>query len=711
MLNQDQIQQIYKWWHVFKNDGNLVEIRCIGDKVTYSGYYKNINNLLRDVSAHDDVNIYFTINPINESCHGRPQCEQMLRNPKNATVDAEIIGREWVFIDFDCEKVTNVNSTEEEKEFAHQKALQVYRYLKQHGFSEPVIVDSANGFHAYIRCSLAPTEENDLLISRFLKSLAMLFSDEHVSIDVKTANRARVAKLPGTFSRKGSALSDDRPQRMCKIIKVPSEIIPTSKDYFKSIADLFPEEVVKPSAHNNYSTEPFDLPKFLSEHNINYKTENVAGGTKYILDHCLFDESHKGKDAVIFQRENGAIAYHCFHSHCEHFTWRDARLKIDPHAYDKKDYQEFQHKQRYFSRYEPVPVEIKKENEQDGKKWLSLKDVQRIKDEDLIAIPTGIFMLDRAIKGLILGEISILSGINASGKTSFINTLLLNAVQKGFVAGLWSGELQASRLKGWIYQTAAGKANVEKVVGSEKSYETVDRVVPMIDEWLDKKLYVYNNNYGSKWKQLLTDITECIDTLKAQFIVLDNLMAMSLEEIAGDKNEKQKQFILELAELAKQKNIHILVVAHPRKEANNTLLRKESISGTSDLTNVVHNLFLIHRITQDFSKRACEFWGKEKTAELCLYDNVIEVAKNRAYGYVDYTVGLYYETETRRFKNNVSEYIHYGWEPDNGYQQYVGTTSNYMPINYGFSSQTQITDTHEYDVSGMWGDDTNDIPY
>ena len=700
MLNQEQIQQIYQWWHVFKNDGDLVEIRCIGDKVTYSGYYKNIENLIRDVSSHDDCNIYYTINPINESCHGRPQCEQMVRNPKNTTADAEIIGRCWVFIDFDCEKVTNVNSTAEEKEFAHRKALEVYRFLKKEGFNEPVIVDSANGFHAFYPCRLSATEENDLLVSRFLKALDLMFSDEHVSIDVKTYNRARVVKLAGTFSRKGSARSSDRPQRMCKILKVPNEIVPINKEYFQKIADIYPEEEIRPTRENHYSTEKFDVEAFLQKHNIAYKAQSITGGVKYILDHCVFDETHRGKDAVIFQRENGAIAYHCFHAHCEHFKWADVRKKFEPDAYDKKDYKEFQQKQRYFAKYTEVEP-IKEENANDGKKWLCFDDIQTIRDEDLIAIPTGIYTLDKALKGLILGEVSMLSGINASGKTSFLNTLALNAIQKGFNVALWSGELQSFRLKGWIAQTAAGKMNVSKVAGSDFAYETNQNVMPKIGKWLDKKLFIYNNNYGTLSDQLVKDVSDCIEQNKTRFIILDNLMSISLDNKQGDKNEKQKQLILELSELAKQKNVHILLVAHPRKEANFTLLRKESISGTSDLTNVVQNLFLIHRVGDDFEKRANEFWGKERVQRILLedYNNVIEVAKNRAYGVVDFVVGLYYEIETRRFKNSKAEQVHYDWEEQG--EEYTLPTSSptAIPPNTNFDNQT---DTIPIEDENYW---------
>ena len=715
MLNQEQIKQIRLWWDVFKHGGDLVEIRCIGDKVTYSGYYKDIEHLIRDVGQHDDCNVYFTINPINDSCHGRPQCENMIRNPKNTTTDAEIVGRTWVFVDFDCEKVTNVNSTNEEKEFAHRKALEVYRYLKKEGFNESVVVDSSNGYHLYIPCLLKANEENDTLVAKFLKSLSMMFSDEHVSIDVKTANRSRIAKLAGTYSRKGSALSADRPQRMCKILKVPSEIEPTPKEYFQKIADLYPEEEVKPTRENNYSTEKFDVEGFLNKYGLEYRTVRITGGTRYILKECPFGGSaHKDPDSMVFQHDNGAIAFMCYHNSCSHYTWRDLRLKYQPDAYDKKDYHEFRAKQKYYERYSlpKEPTVLKDENEQDGKKWLALRDIKTVKDSERFAIHTGIYALDKAIGGFYESETTLLSGINASGKTAILNQLLLTAVQQGVPSALWSGELPASRLKAWLCQTAAGKQNVTKVPNSESSYEANDDVIPKIEEWLDERLIIYNNNYGNNFEQIISDIIEAIEKYGLRFIVLDNLMALSLDDLVGDKNERQKQLMMRLDDLAKKYKVHVLIIAHPRKEASFQLLRKESISGTSDLTNIVWNLLLIHRVGDDFEKRANEFWGKERTNKLILegYNNIIEVAKNRDYGIADYTVGLFYEMETRRFKNSKAENIHYDWEER--YEEYIVPE----PTSFGQIAPNPSFDTpiepiyHKDNEDVYWGQFRDDTP-
>ena len=123
----------------------------------------------------------------------------------------------------------------------------------------------------------------------------------------------------------------------------------------------------------------------------------------------------------------------------------------------------------------------------------------------------------------------------------------------------------------------------------------------------------------------------------------------------------QTRLIKDLKELAKKENIHILLVCHPRKEQSFQLLRKESIAGTANLTNLCDNLLISHRVGRDFEKRAKDFFGEEDVQRMMQYDAVLEIAKNRSQGIVDEVICLYYEKETRRLKNDPAENIIYGW--------------------------------------------------
>ena len=699
MQNNFDIKQVYQFWDVFKGGNQLTEIRLIAsDGKTASGYFTDPNVMIEAVKPYiNDYSVYFTINSINPDCYGRPQRDKIMPRVKNTTTDGEIICRDWVLLDLDSRRATGVNATEEQLSYAKKKANEVYKFLRDNGFHEPVVICSGSGVHLYLRCALLPSEENNALIKRFTQAMSMLFSDEQVDIDEKVFNLGRIARVCGYYNRKGTNADKERPQRLCEFVRVPSEIKITEREYFEKIAALYPEEV-KPSRENNYSTEKFDLESFLDKHGIKVtKIEQVAGGKKYVLDHCVFNESHRGKDAVIFQRDNGAISYVCLHNSCSHYTWHDVRLMFEPDAYDRKDYKEFQAKQRRYSpNVEPfVPQE---ECEEKGKKWLQMSEIKKVNIEDLLCIPTGYDQLDNKIVGLFAGELTILSGANSSGKTSWLDCLALNAVHKGFKVGVWSGEMQDWRFQNWIMQIAAGKTYSKRKIGFDNLYYVPSQYTEKIASWLNDKLFLYNNNYGNNFKQIFSDIRDLVEREKVQMVIIDNLAALDIDSYDGEKYSKQTKFIIELKEYAKAKNIHIIVVCHPRKQI--TFLRKDSISGTADLTNIADNVFILHRVGKDFEDRASEFLGSAKALELCSFSNIIEVAKNRQFGVVDYFVGLFYEPESRRLKNSVAEHIIYGWE-EVGVQSEIEYSET--PSSTTLSTLSEINDTI--------GDFDDDLPY
>lgn len=657
-MNEITIRQ---WYDTFKSGEELVEVRIVDNayKRTYSGYFTDVNTLLNEIRKYDNCNIYFTLNAINPACYDREQHDRIVTKPKSTTSDNDIVGRDWILIDIDTKKPSDTNSTDEEKEMAKEVVNNVFKFLRDEGFEKPVVCDSGNGFHLLYKIAMKNSNENTTICKEFLQVLDMLFSNPNVEIDCTTHNASRVCKLYGTFSRKGSN-TKKRPQRESKILRIPDEIKITPNEYFAKVAAMLPKPE-QPSKSNYYSNEKFDLEAFLNKHHIAVRNiVRTSSFTKYILDECPFNSSHRAPDSAIFEMSNGGLGFKCLHSSCSQYTWKDFRLKFEPDAYDHKEYQRHEHKMQYYSQQKKEPFVPKKEDSTKGKKWLAMTDVQYVDMSKMASIPTGYKELDKKIIGLLLGDVTVLSGGSGAGKSSWIDCVALNAIQRGYKVGIWSGELQDFRFQSWINQIAAGKNYVCKREGFENYYYAPKNISNQISNWLEGKLFLYNNNYGSKWQQLFADVKELVDKEGVQLIVLDNLMALQIDNYEGDKYTQQTKFINDLKEYAKAKNVHVLLVCHPRKEG--IFLRKESISGTADLTNLADSVFIIHRIGKDFEQRAGEFFGKDKVLPYLKYNSVIEVCKNRSMGVIDLLVGMYYEVESRRLKNEISENIVYGWQ-------------------------------------------------
>lgn len=656
--------ELKKTWDLFVGMDGFTEVRILG-KFQYSGYFKSFDNLCKQLEPYtemDDEQIYFVMNKIKEDCYARPQCEKFVKSPKSTTKDEETISRKWLLCDFDPVRLPNISSSNEQFELAHKKTQCVFRFLKEKGFSDMVVAISGSGWHILIPVNIPCNDETDKVVKDFYTYMGSVFSDDKVEFDEKVYNRSRITKLYSTYAKKGANLPTN-PWRQSKIVYIPKELKPTPIEKIKELANLAPKEEPKqaPNRPNrNYINTPFDLRTWLNEHGIVYKEEINGDGTKFVLEHCPWEDTHSNKqkwDSALFQNSDGQITFSCFHSHCKDKTWFDFRTFYEPDAYNKPQPQQFRQQRQYQPQRQKY--EIKQEIPELGKKWLSLSDIEKV---DLSAIPrckTGINEIDSNILGLAECEVTLLSGGNASGKSSFINTLICNFLQQGVKTALWSGELPPQILKTWIQMVAAGKNNLRQSTYGDGKYYVPNNVAERIDRWLDGKFFLFNNEYGSVWEEVFHDMNELLHAGVKMFI-LDNLMSLDIDLLEGDKNNKQKELILQIKEFAKKNHVHVLLVAHPRKSI--AFLRKNDISGTSDLTNVVDNVWICHRVNQDFFKAGADFYGQSEIRRFESFGNVIEICKNRMFGVDGVLVGMQYEIESRRFKNDVNENVQYGWE-------------------------------------------------
>lgn len=654
----------------------LIEIRVLGQK-TYSGYFKDIDLLLKELSRFENDNIYFVLNEINEACYSREQKDKFFEKPKNTTSDNDIDKRSWILIDVDSKRATGVSANDEEKNNSRKVSNKVYSFLRDVGFCEPICADSGNGFHLLYKIDLPNDNDSKILLQNFLKVLDMFFTVEGAEIDKSVFNASRITKLYGTFARKGRS-TNDRPHRESTILKTPETIKTTPVELIKKVANQLPEKE-QPKFQNNYGKDEFDLDSFISKHNINItSTQNYGDGVKFILDACFFDSSHKGKDACLFKMSSGAIGYKCFHNSCSENKWQDVRKKFEPTAYERQNEQTTRITQKVT--LAPQPKEEKK-----GNKFQSLSEIKTIDRNQIVSIPSGFKELDRKIIGFNKGEVTLWSGKNGSAKSTVVNQLVLNGIQKGFKSIVFSGELTGNRVKNWFQLQGAGRQyNIP--TSWENVFTTPFNIAEKINKWLNEKLWIYNNEYGNNFEQLIIDIDEMILNKDIDFIVVDNLMALDIYGLDGFKNEKQTTFINKVCKFAKEKNVHIHLVAHPRK--NIGFLRKEDVSGTADLTNAVDNVIICHRNNIDFQKSVGDFFPKEMLFFLNQYSNYIEVCKNRDLGIIDHVVGLHYEIESKRLLNEKYENVCYDWQETKEQQQTINIEQP-MPVNENFDDEIE----------------------
>lgn len=655
---------------LMKPNNQLFECRIVYDnKKMLSGYFKDADTLINELKKQNtnEGNVYFTLGNLKEACYSRNQRNKFELNSKTTTSDNDVVGYDWLMVDLDPKRPAGTSSSNEEIEAAKKVGNEIYIFMKNLGFSNPIKAFSGNGFHLMYKIHLANNTDNRNMVEKCLKTLNTFFGNEIVDVDMKNFNQARICKFYGTIAHKGSN-TQERPHRLSKILGDYDSVQTTDIGYLKKLCSLYPTETEKPQRYNGYNGENFDIESWMDKYGINYRKSSFSDGDKYILDHCVFDSNHKGKDAVILRGRNGAISYHCFHNSCSDKKWQDVRVLYEPDAYEKK---KMQYSQNYYSKpnaqRKEKPVIVAKENEPI---FLTAEQIRCCNEPEPEFIPTGIDGFDKLERGLARGDVSVWTGNSGGGKSSIIAEMILNMADKGYSVVSYSGEMTKKKTLKWLHLMAAGKGNIVET-NYEGYYAVPLQIQEKIDKWLGDKFLLYDNKYGHNFVAIYEQIEKLLSENPRDVVILDNLMILDISDLSGEELEAQKLFLLKLKELAPKYNCHVICVCHPKK--NYGLIRVADVKGSTDVRALADEIVLLHRVNEDFKRGAKEYFDWKDNNSYFDADNLIEIGKSRDGANADKFVELYFERETKRLKNYKTENKIYGWDEaaDN--------------ISYGFS--------------------------
>lgn len=470
-------------------------------------------------------------------------------------------------------------------------------------------------------------------------------STESVKIDTAVFNPARITKLYGTKATKGSD-TPERPHRFSGIISVPERAEPTRLSLIQAVADMIPKEEPQRRYERN-SGEHFDVKDFLQKHKVQYRELSFGGGRKFGLNQCPFNADHTGKDvAAVFEHNNGVLGFHCFHNGCSGKTWKDFRELFEPDAYsheprtNKYDYTA--DIERHFA-----------SDEQQELDFVDIADVVPVDRSKIQVIKSNLRGLDCLIGGFNKGQVTVWSGSNGSGKSTLLSQMVLQTVSQGYKVAMFSGELRDTRVKDWLYLQAAGE---DGVMQNESGYWSLrNGMRERLDEQYRGKIFLYNNLNGLNWERVIGCIDDIVKEKSLDAVFIDNLMSLDYSQ-TRDRYEMQGKIVKALTQIAKNSNVHVHFVCHPKKPSSRTMLRKADVSGSMNITDLADNVMMVSRVNEDYRSAYAEQY--KKAAPDC--DNVIEVMKNRDLGVVDQFVYLYYSPSTKTFadvQKESKEYI------------------------------------------------------
>jgi hypothetical protein len=327
-------------------DEAAFELRAIGAGYNHrkivSGYFTTATLEAASKAAAElsgkCAGVYLCLNPANPALLARAK-NHVKEGPKSTTSDKDIVSRQWILVDLDPVRPTDISSNDSEHDAALARASECRAWLTSQGWPEPVCGDSSNGAHLLYPTNEPNDEATRKLFERVLKALALRFSDGTVQLDQTTYNAARISKLYGTLSRKGDN-TQDRPHRLSRIISTPAEILPMPRLVLEQLAATLPASEPRPQKGQQGSKYHFDLEAFIEKHLTNFGVmppKPWEGGIAWVLETCPFDSGHTNRSAIIGRHATGAIWFKCHHNSCSSNDWtalrgrfeaRDERAKV-----------------------------------------------------------------------------------------------------------------------------------------------------------------------------------------------------------------------------------------------------------------------------------------------------------------------------------------------------------------------------------------------
>ena len=178
------------------------------------------------------------------------------------------------------------------------------------------------------------------------------------------------------------------------------------------------------------------------------------------------------------------------------------------------------------------------------------------------------------------GEVTILTGSSGSGKTTFLSQVLLNLMTYTNVLVASMEMRPVIQIAKMIQQTGIKEANDQQIEDFCNQYK--------------EKLWLFDAKGTTTEDDLVASLHFGKQIHNVDVFVIDSLM--KVDSIAEDDYGSQKKFINKISCIARDLNIHIFLVAHTKKLADETVIPDAShMLGGSHIRNLTDNILCLHR--------------------------------------------------------------------------------------------------------------------
>lgn len=230
------------------------------------------------------------------------------------------------------------------------------------------------------------------------------------------------------------------------------------------------------------------------------------------------------------------------------------------------------------------------------------------------------------------GEVSVWTGINGHGKSLLLSQVQIGLMAQGEHFVVFSGEMKPARLL---------KRAVKQCTGLDRP---APAYIAAVGEWLREKYWLFDLQGTAKLDRLIEVFTYAHRRYGCTHFVIDSLMMIDVPEDGPGSMTAQKDAMRKITAFARRLNVHVHLVAHPRKGRDESAApNKLDVAGSGKITDGADNVFSVWSAQKDQAKAIDE--ESEGTP-----DGKLELQKQRNGEVQKYTQRLWFDAASMQYR-------------------------------------------------------------
>jgi len=191
------------------------------------------------------------------------------------------------------------------------------------------------------------------------------------------------------------------------------------------------------------------------------------------------------------------------------------------------------------------------------------------------------------------GEVTLWSGQNGHGKSLMTSQIALSVMGQDDKVCLASFEMKPITTMQRMARMWVGLNPFSSEFQGDDGITALEQLYDQFGEWTDNRMWLYDQVGTADADTVIGMVRYCAKELQINHVFVDNLAKCVKAE---DDFNGQKRFVDELTSVARDYNIHIHIVHHLRKPANeNAVPDKHDNKGSGAITDLVDNVMLVWR--------------------------------------------------------------------------------------------------------------------